>query len=156
MIDLRLSIPERSSSLYRSWERARQEDPKAIGETELQYYLFYVHIVFALDGVEFISTDEVVTLVDFMQEVSWVAENIASHRDASIGFTEHADTVSFRWTKGGIHVSAPRAPGGIYVNPDNLMKTLHAFLENAIACLAREIPGIEDNPTIRAVRHPQS
>ncbi|MEV7026542.1 hypothetical protein [Kitasatospora sp. NPDC093558] len=151
MIHLSFSLPEPASPWHETWDDARRGDPSGISEGDLRYRYFGVNVEMIVDSVEIISKRRFVTLVDLALSLRGVAERISRGEDAAFDFTESEEIISFRRAGDSISVGSSRRPGRGSVAPGELLEKISEFLKSAHSRLVEEIPGLDENVTVRRI-----
>lgn len=96
MIHISCSLPEPGSFWWDSWDKPQLGDPATIAEIDLRYKCFDVNAEMVVNGVEFVSKNGFVTLVDLALSIRGVTERLSRGDDAAFGFTQCSDVIHLR------------------------------------------------------------
>ncbi|MFI6316769.1 hypothetical protein ACIBG8_04585 [Nonomuraea sp. NPDC050556] len=119
---------------------------------DLRYKYFGAIVEFAIDGTSFVSSSQVVALVDFTLCVTYAADRLVAGEDAAIDFTESTKVIHFHTLGSSVRV-ASSTRGGIEASSTTaeLVSKLTDFANAAKSRLIQEIPGLADNPVIQRI-----
>ncbi|MER0244947.1 hypothetical protein AAHZ94_23735 [Streptomyces sp. HSW2009] len=151
MIELSFSLPEPGSSWSGTWEGARQGDPADLAEVDLCYKYFGVNVEMLVGGVEVISRQGFVTLVDLALSFSHAEGRISAGGDAAFNFTESDEVIYLRRDGELIALTSSKRSWRVAVEREELTSAFSRFRREAHSCLTSEIPGLVVNPVIRRI-----
>jgi hypothetical protein len=154
MVSSSFDLPVPSSPWRRTWQAAERGDPSAIPEIDLRYKYFGVNAELVAGGVRIISKDGFVTLVDLALSLCRVAERLSRGENASFGFTEREEVISFHLDGETVTITSSKNPQPAVAARGELLAELRTFVRTAHARLVGEIPALAGNPVInRLGRH---
>ena len=148
MIILSFAFPEAGSPWLKTWEHARTKDVSSLGETELRYKYFAVRPELVVDGVDLVSKDSFVTLVDMALSLAFAAKRIAAGEDAVLGFTETSDVIRFIWEGELVRIKSSENDVNAVAAGGELSAEMKRFVRAAYSRLVAEIPGLSVNPVL--------
>lgn len=143
MIHISCSLPEPGSFWWDSWDKPQLGDPATIAEIDLRYKCFDVNAEMIVNGVEFVSKNGFVTLVDLALSIRGVTERLSRGDDAAFGFTQCSDVIHLRQTGESIVISSSEKLKRASAARAQLLAQFSDFLRSARSRLAEEIPMTE-------------
>ncbi len=96
MIHFSFEPPVPGSPWRDTWDKACQFSPSVISEIDLFYKYFGVRAELVVDGVEVISGQGYLTLVDLALSLRHALNRLSSGEDSAIGFTENNEVIRLR------------------------------------------------------------
>ncbi|MGW0825059.1 hypothetical protein [Streptomyces sp. NPDC002845] len=149
MIQFSFEAPGAGSPWRDTWDKVRQVSPATISEMDLCYKYFGVRAELVVDGVEVISDQGYVTLVDLALSLRHALNRLSSGEDAAIGFTENDEVIRLRREGGLVVVTSSKHEWRVPIDREELVGAFVAFLREAYSRLTEHVPGLADNPVIR-------
>lgn len=149
MIHFSFEPPGPGSPWRDTWDKACQVSPAAISETDLCYKYFGVRVDLAVDGVEVISGQGYLTLVDLALSLRHALSRISSEEDSAIGFTENDEVIRLRREGDRVVITSSKHDWRVSVDREELVGAFVEFLREAHSRLTGFVPGLADNPVIR-------
>lgn len=143
MIHISCSLPEPGSFWWDSWDKPQLGDPATIAEIDLRYKCFDVNAEMIVNGVEFVSKNGFVTLVDLALSIRGVTERL-SRGDEACGFTEWSEVIHLRRTGESIVISSSEKLKRASAARAQLLAQFLDFLRSAHSRLVEEIPMTEN------------
>lgn len=152
MIQLSFDIPAVDAPWRATWDRADSVNPATISETDLCYKYFAVHVTFVIDDIEIVSRTRWVTLVDFALSLQYALKRLVAGDDASIGFTESDEVIRLKAENSVFVVTSSKRQWRVVVGLDEVMNAFVRFIGEAYSRLVECVPGLAENPVVRALR----
>ncbi|GAA0474250.1 hypothetical protein Aca07nite_62460 [Actinoplanes capillaceus] len=151
MFDIEAPMP--GDPLFASWERIAQTNPATVNETTLRYKVFLVRVSLRVGGVELITRDSYVTMVDMALSAAFAAKRIKAGKIGGLGFTEHNEVIKFEIKGDDVYVYSSDAPSvvGIAARAE-VMSGLKKFASNAHSLLVEYNRELERNPVISRLK----
>ncbi|MGW5292002.1 hypothetical protein [Streptomyces bacillaris] len=149
MIHFSFEPPSPGSPWRDTWDKACQVSPAAISEMDLCYKYFGVHAELVVDGVEVVSGQGYVTLVDLALSLRHALNRLSSGEDSAIGFTENDEVIRLRRDGDLVAITSSKHEWRVSVDREELVGAFIEFLREAHSRLTEFIPGLVDNPAIQ-------
>ncbi|MCW5253782.1 hypothetical protein [Streptomyces sp. SHP 1-2] len=149
MIHFSFEPPGPGSPWRDTWDKVRQVSPAAISEMDLCYKYFGVRAELVVDGVEVISGQGYLTLVDLALSLRHALNRLSSGEDSAIGFTENDEVIRLRREGDLVVITSSKHEWRVSVDREELVGTFVEFLREAYSHLIGFAPGLADNPAIR-------
>ncbi|WND32827.1 hypothetical protein RI578_42455 (plasmid) [Streptomyces sp. BB1-1-1] len=149
MIYFSFEPPGSGSSWRDTWDKACKVSPAAISEIDLCYKYFGVHVELVVDGVEVISGQGYLTLVDLALSLRHALNRLSSGEDSAIGFTENDEVIRLRREENRVVITSSKHDWRVSADHEELVGVFAEFLREAHSCLIEFIPGLAVNPVIR-------
>jgi hypothetical protein len=149
MIHFSIEVPSAGSPWRTTWDRAGQVSPATISETDLCYKYFGAQVELVVDGVEVISGQGYVTLVDLALSLRHALHRLSSGENAAIGFTESDEVIRLQRDGHLIVITSSKHEWRVPVEREELVEAFIEFLREAHSRLTVGVPGLADNPVIR-------
>ncbi|MER7080011.1 hypothetical protein [Saccharopolyspora kobensis] len=148
MIHLSFELPIVGSPWRDTWDRATQVNPAVISEMDLCYEYFGVRAEFVADGVEVISGEGCVTLVDLALSLRHALNRLSSGEDSAIGFTENDEVIRLGYGGDRVVIASSKHEWRVSVDREELLGAFFEFLREVYRHLTEFIPALADNPVI--------
>ncbi|MFI6285085.1 hypothetical protein ACIBCM_10045 [Streptomyces sp. NPDC051018] len=149
MIHFSFEPPGSGSPWRDTWDKACHVSPAAISEIDLCYKYFGVRVELVVDGVEVISGQGYLTLVDLALSLRHSLNRLSSGEDSAIGFTENDEVIRLRREGDRVVITSSKHDWRVPVDREELVGSFVEFLRAAHFNLTGFIPGLADNPVIR-------
>ncbi|MFE7129728.1 hypothetical protein ACFVIM_02600 [Streptomyces sp. NPDC057638] len=149
MIHFSFEPPGSGSPWRDTWGKACQVSPAAISEIDLCYKYFGVRVELVVDGVEVISGQGYLTLVDLALSLRHALNRLSSGEDSAIGFTENDEVIRLRREGDRVVMTSSKHDWRVSVDREELAGAFVEFLREAHSRLTGFVPELADNPVIR-------
>ncbi|MFT9790233.1 hypothetical protein ACMZ5E_28910 [Streptomyces rhizosphaericola] len=149
MIHFSFEPPGPGSPWRDTWDKACQVSPSAISEMDLCYKYFEVRAELVVDGVEVISGQGYLPLVDLALSLRHALNRLSSGEDSAIGFTENDEVIRLRREGDLVVITSSKHDWRVSVDREELVDTFLEFLREAYYHLTGFTPGLANNPVIR-------
>jgi len=149
MIQFSFEAPGAGSPWRDTWDKARQVSPTSISEMDLCYKYFGVRAELVVDGVEVISGQGHVTLVDLALSLRHALNRLSLGGDAAIGFTENDEVIRLRRDGDRVVITSSKREWRVSVEREELVGAFIEFLREAHSRLTEFVPGLTDNLVIQ-------
>lgn len=146
MLQFDFRVPSADSLLRKSWPVGNHDSFSA---TELHYKLFYAHVDFSANGVQFISPEGFVTLVDIALGAMHVAKRLSQDSDGALGFTEDDEVIRFRCSDDDVVVSSSKKDEAATIERSEVIRAFRLFAKNAHDSVVAHRPTLSENELVR-------
>ncbi|MEU1081602.1 hypothetical protein ABZ368_15390 [Streptomyces sp. NPDC005908] len=148
MIHFSFEPPGPGSPWRDTWDKACQVSPSAISEMDLCYKYFGARAKLVVDGVEVISGQGYLTLVDLALSLRHALNRLSLGEDSAIGFTENDEVIRLRREGDIVAITSSKHEWRVSVDREELVDAFVEFLREAYSRLTGFAPGLADNPVI--------
>ncbi|WP_158710288.1 hypothetical protein [Streptomyces sp. NRRL F-5126] len=146
---LSFSVPSQESPWIKTWESIQPQNAAEVSEMDLRYKYFGVAVEMSAGGVDFISKNKYVTLMDLGLSFRDVIAKVSAGRDAAFGFTESEEVIRVRHVGEYVSISSSNSSAQASVSRSDFVAHLSSFVRRARNVLLREVPELGNNPVLQ-------
>ncbi|MGC4892108.1 hypothetical protein [Micromonospora sp. DT227] len=152
MLVLTFTLPPADSGWSRTWSLPADADPAHVSEMDLRYKYFAAKVKMAVGETAVISPGGHVQLVDLALSFKGAEARLGRGEDASFGFTERPEVIHFRAVGPTVRIESSEKPYQVDVETRVLVSELAQFRNSVYECIAKAVPQIVANESIRQIR----